>query len=110
MVKFASSASGAQGFTSSDSGCGHGTVHQAMLRWYPTEHNQKVPQPEYTTKYLGALGRRRRRTKEDWQQMLAQVPIFKKKNHYGIMGKFKCSYTLVNNTALICLSLDEVMV
>ena len=30
--------------------------------------------------YWGALGRRIKKKKEDWQQLLAQVPIFKKKN------------------------------
>ena len=29
----------AQDFTGSDPGCGHGTTHQAMLRWHPTCHN-----------------------------------------------------------------------
>ena len=37
MAEWLSSA--AQGFTSSDPGCGHGTTHQAMLRWHPTCHN-----------------------------------------------------------------------
>ena len=32
--------------------------------------------------YWGALGRRRRK-REDWQQMLGQVPIFKKKEEKG---------------------------
>ena len=36
-----------------------------------------MPQLEYTTMYWGALVRRRKK-KKDWQQMLAQVPIFKK--------------------------------
>ena len=39
-------------------------------------HNQRHSQLEYTTIYQGALGRRRKK-KEDWQQMLGQVPIFK---------------------------------
>ena len=34
--KFLHSASGAQGFAGSDPGCGHGTIHQAMLRRCPT--------------------------------------------------------------------------
>ena len=34
----------------------------------------------YTTMYWGNLGRKRKKTKkEDWQQLLAQVPICKKK-------------------------------
>ena len=87
VVKFTCSASAAQGFAGSDLGRQHGTAHQAMLRRHPTCHKQRHSQLEYTTMYWGALGRRRRRNKEtkDWQQMLAQVPIFKrkKKNHLG---------------------------
>ena len=63
----------------SDLGCGHDTAQQAMLRPRPTCHNQKDLQLEYAAIYCGALGRRRRKKKEDWQQMLAQLPIFKKK-------------------------------
>ena len=33
VVKFMHSTSAAQGFPSSDPGHGHGTAHQAMLRW-----------------------------------------------------------------------------
>ena len=77
VVKFACSASVVQGFTGLDPGHGPSTAHQAMLRRRPTEHNQKDLQLEYTTMYWGALGRKRWR-KKDWQQMLAQVPIFKK--------------------------------
>ena len=29
----------AQGFAGSDPGHGHGTTHQATLRWHPTHHN-----------------------------------------------------------------------
>ena len=29
----------AQGFSGSDPGHGHGTAHQATLRWRPTRHN-----------------------------------------------------------------------
>ena len=39
VVEFARSASSAQSFASSDPGRGHGTAHQAMLRWRPTCHN-----------------------------------------------------------------------
>ena len=70
-------ASAAYGFTSLDPGHGPSTTHQAMLRQRPTKHNQKDLQRAYTTTYWGGLGRRKR--KKDWQQMLAQVPIFKKK-------------------------------
>ena len=60
----------------------HGTIHQAMLMQCPTWHNQKDLQLEYTTMYWGALGRRRRK-KADGQEMLAQVPIFKKNSLYN---------------------------
>ena len=63
VAKFAHSASAAQGFEGSDPGCGHGTAHQAMLRWHPTCHNQKDLQLEYTTMYRGPLGRRRKKIK-----------------------------------------------
>ena len=49
IVKFMRSTSAAQGFMGSDPGVGHGTAHQAMLRWCPTQHNQKDLQLEYTT-------------------------------------------------------------
>ena len=39
VVKFERSASAAQGFASLNPGCGHGTVHQAMLRRHPTCHD-----------------------------------------------------------------------
>ena len=42
------------------------------------QHNQWHSQLHYTTMYWGALGRRRRK-KEDWQQVLAQVAIIKRK-------------------------------
>ena len=38
-VKFAPSASAAQGSASSNPGRGHGTAHQAMRRWCPTVSN-----------------------------------------------------------------------
>ena len=37
-IKFAHSALAAQGFASSNHGCGHGTTHQVMLRRHPTCH------------------------------------------------------------------------
>ena len=36
LVKFADSTLAALGFAGLDSGCKHGTAHQAMLRWHPT--------------------------------------------------------------------------
>ena len=80
VVKFTHSTSAAQGFAGLDPGHGPSTTHQAMVRWRPTQHNQKDLQLQYTTMYWGALGRRRKKKEEeDWQQILAQVPIFKKK-------------------------------
>ena len=67
-VKFAGLTLVAQGFAGSDPGHRPSTAHQAMLRWCPTEHNQKDLQLEYTTMYWGALGRRRKR--KEWQQIL----------------------------------------
>ena len=76
MVKFARSASAAQGFAGLDPGRGHGTAHQATLRQHPICHNQKNPQLDCTTMYWGGFGGKKKK-KDDWQQMLAQVPIFK---------------------------------
>ena len=89
MVKFTHSASVAQGFTGSDPGHGHGTTHQAMLRLHPTWNNQRQSQLEYTTMYWGDLGRksRKEKKKEGWQQLLAQVRIFKKKK--GLTAHFE---------------------
>ena len=39
VAEFTHSPSAAQDFTSLDPGCGHGTAHQAMMRWHPTCHN-----------------------------------------------------------------------
>ena len=56
VVKFTRSTVAAQGFAGSDPGRGHGTAHQAMLRWRPTCHNQRDLQLEYTTMYWGLWG------------------------------------------------------
>ena len=78
VVKFAHSAALAQGFAGLDPGCRQGTARQAMVRQRPTCHNQKDLQLRHTTMYWGDLGRKsRKRKKKDWQQLLAQVPIFK---------------------------------
>ena len=61
VAKFMHSTSAAQSFTCSHPGCGHGTAHQVMLRWRPTQHNQKDLQLEYTSMYWGALGKRRKK-------------------------------------------------
>ena len=44
VVKFAHSASPAQGFSGLDPGHGHGTAHQPMVRRRPTCHNQRHSQ------------------------------------------------------------------
>ena len=79
MVKFAHSASAAQGSDSSDPGQGRGTAHQS----YAEVASPLVESEALTTRihsmYWRALGRKRREKKNDWQQLLAQVPIFKKK-------------------------------
>ena len=60
-----------------DPGQGHSTIRWAVLGQRPTQHNQRDLQLEYTTVYWGEFGSRNK--KEDWQQLLAPVPIFKKK-------------------------------
>ena len=51
-----------------------------MLRQCPIEHNQKDLQLEYTTMDWAGFGKKKKKKKKkDWQQLLAQVPIFKKK-------------------------------
>ena len=52
--------SAAQGLAGLDPGPGHGTTHQAMLRWHPTQHSQDI-QLEYTTMYWEGFGRTRRK-------------------------------------------------
>ena len=63
-VKFTCSALAARGVACSDPGHGLGTTHQAMLRWCPTQHNQRHSQLECTTGYWGALGRRIKKKKK----------------------------------------------
>ena len=64
VVKFARSVSVAQGFAGLDYGWGHGTTHQAMLRWHPTQHNHKDLALEYITMYWETLGGRRRKKRK----------------------------------------------
>ena len=64
VVKFTHSALAAWGFTSPDPRHRYGTACPAMLRWHPTQHNQRHSQLEYTTLYWEGLGRRRRRNKK----------------------------------------------
>ena len=65
VVKFACFALAAQGFAGSDPGCGPRTAHQAMLRWHPTQHNQKDLQPKYTAMYWGLWGEEEKKGKKD---------------------------------------------
>lgn len=46
----------------------------------------KEPRVECTTMYWGDVWRKGRRKKEDWEQLLAQVPILKK-NKKPLGGK-----------------------
>ena len=56
-----------------------------MLSQRPTQQNQRHSQPEYTTMYGGLWGdKEEEKEKKDWQQMLAQVPILKKKKERGL--------------------------
>ena len=82
MVGFVRSALAAQGFAGSEPGHGHGTAHQATLRQRPTCHNWKDPQLKYIQLCTGGIGGEKAGGKnlEDRQQLLAQVPIFEKKN------------------------------
>ena len=77
MVKFERSASAAQRFTGSDPGRRHGTAHQAMLRQCPHMPQLEGPTTRIYSNVLGIWGEEEEK-KEDWQQMLAQMPIFKK--------------------------------
>ena len=69
----------AQGFAGSDPGHGRGIAHQGTLRWHPTCHNYEDPQQKIYIYELGGFGEKKQKKKEDdWQQLLAQVPILKK--------------------------------
>ena len=63
----------AQGFTSSDPGHGHGTAHQAMLRWRPTWHNQRRSQLEYTIMYLGGFREKKKKKKKKKRRLAKDV-------------------------------------
>ena len=79
MVKFAHSASAAQSFAGSDPGrrpthCSSGHAEVAS----------HIARPEALTTricnyVLGGFGGKKKKKIKDWQQMLAQVRIFKKK-------------------------------
>ena len=80
MIGFVPSTSVAQGLASLDPGLGHGPSRQAMLSQCPTWQSQKDLQLEYTLCTWGFGEEKKKKKKEDWQQILAQGPIFKKKN------------------------------
>ena len=63
MVKFARSASAAQGFAGSNSGHGNGTAHQAMLRLCLTCHNWKDAQLRIHNYVLGGFGEKKEKNK-----------------------------------------------
>ena len=75
VVKFAHSASVAQGFTDSDPGRGHGTIHQAMPH---SATRGTITTRIYNYALRGCEKKKRKKEKEDCQQMSAQVPIFNK--------------------------------
>ena len=55
--------------------------HRSSGQAEVVSHNQKDLQLEYTTMYCGLWGEEKEEEEEkNWQHMLAQVPIFKKKN------------------------------
>ena len=82
VVKFAHCSLAAQGFAGSDPRHGHGTTHQAMLRQHPTAQPE-APTTRIYNYVLGGFGEKKKRKnkKEDWQQTLAQAPVFKNKNN-----------------------------
>ena len=86
MVRFACSASAAQGVTSSDPGHGHGTTHQGHVEAVSHMPQLEGPTTKIYNYVLGGFGEKKTIKKEeeeeDWQQLLAQVPIFKKKEIY----------------------------
>ena len=51
----------ALGFAGVDPGRGHATAHRAMLKWRPTQHNQRNSQLEYTTMYWGLWGEEKKK-------------------------------------------------
>ena len=92
MVKFDCSASAAQVFSGWDPQGGHGTARLSSC----AEAASHMPQLEgFTTKIynyvLGGFGEKKaEKKKEDWQQLLAQVPIFKKKRKKELRDEGLC--------------------
>ena len=86
VAKFARSASMAQGFASLDPGNGHGTMsgHAEAASHMP---QLEGPTTRIYNYVLGDFGEKKGEKKEDHQQMLAQVPVFKKKRKKALWGK-----------------------
>src|SRR3712207_9002471 len=62
--------------------CGHGTAPQPMLRWHPTQHNQRDLQLECTTMYWGVWGdRKSTRLNSSHANISYAVFCLKKKNN-----------------------------
>ena len=60
----------------------HSSGHAEVASYMP--QLEGPPQLDYTTMYWGGSGEKKkkknkRKKREDWQKLLAQVPIFKKK-------------------------------
>ena len=88
VVKFVRSTSAAQGFTSSDPGCGHGTTHQAVLRGLPAYHNQNHSQLEY----WGLWGEEKKNKEKTFRQDLISIflKLFKNTREDGMPPKTFC--------------------
>ena len=79
VAKFTHSALATHGFTGSDPGRRRSTTHQDHAG--AASH---IAQPEALTTriynyVLRGFGEKKKKKRKDWQQMLAQVPILKKK-------------------------------
>ena len=59
VVKFTRSTSAAQGLAGLNPGRGHGTAHQAMLRWHPTCHNEEDSQLKVHNYEPGGFGEKK---------------------------------------------------
>ena len=59
VVKFARSASVSQGFAGSDPACGHGTAHQAILRWHANMPQLEGPTTKIYNYGLGGFGEKK---------------------------------------------------
>ena len=68
-----------QGFTGSDPGRRHGTAHQGHAEGASHVAEPEGPMAKIYNYVLGSFGEKNKKKRNDWQQLLAQVPIFKKK-------------------------------